>query len=270
MRTDITTSLPGLVEASSFRLYLQAELARRCTTNAQYSLRSFALHLGINHSSLSQLLRGKRALTARTIEKLGARLGLTPAEIAVFAVGERQLDAGTAGEIRRLTSDTAALLADPAHRALLELTWVEQFVADSRWLARVLNLSVDEINVALQRLLRLGLLAMPERGRWLDCSGTVTRSDDEFARFIVGNLASRVRELSLRATVAESSEERAEERAEEASGDTDLSITSLTLKPAQLPLVQEFIARLQQTAADATEEAETYLLEIHLHSIKHD
>ncbi|HLN29547.1 MAG TPA: hypothetical protein VK395_17495 [Gemmataceae bacterium] len=49
--------------SSTFRLYLQAELGRRCAGNAQYSLRAFAKFLAIDHATLSQLLRGKRRCT---------------------------------------------------------------------------------------------------------------------------------------------------------------------------------------------------------------
>jgi hypothetical protein len=62
--------------ATNFRLLLQAELGRRCAGNTHYSLRAFAKFLALDHATLSQLLRGKRRLTARTIVKLGTRLSL--------------------------------------------------------------------------------------------------------------------------------------------------------------------------------------------------
>src|SRR5215831_1953478 len=98
--------------SSGFRLFLQSELARRCSSNPQYSLRSFALQLGINHSTLSQLLRGKRALTPRMIKTLGARLGLRPEEIEAFVARERQAGETVVGGLtdqrpaRRVTLDS--------------------------------------------------------------------------------------------------------------------------------------------------------------------
>src|SRR5215470_6437173 len=89
-KTDDQNSEP--LRSSGFRLYLQSELARRCSSNPQYSLRSFALQLGINHSTLSQLLRGKRVMTPRMVEALGERLGLRNEEIEAFAERERQAD----------------------------------------------------------------------------------------------------------------------------------------------------------------------------------
>jgi hypothetical protein len=46
------------------------------------------------------------------------------------------------------------------HFAILELTRLQDFQPDSRWIARVLGLNPDEVNIALARLMRLGLLEM--------------------------------------------------------------------------------------------------------------
>jgi hypothetical protein len=76
--------------------------------------------------------------------------------------------------VRQLARDAAEVLADVHHAAILELVALEHFRPDSRWIARVLGLSPDRVNIALQRLLRLGLLEMSGRDRWVDCSGATT------------------------------------------------------------------------------------------------
>ena len=50
---------PPQAPSNSLRLRLQSELAERCAANPQYSLRSFALHLGNDHST-SRRPRRKR------------------------------------------------------------------------------------------------------------------------------------------------------------------------------------------------------------------
>ncbi|MEA2462909.1 MAG: hypothetical protein QOJ98_656 [Acidobacteriota bacterium] len=40
------------------------------------------------------------------------------------------------------------------------------FRPDSRWLASVTGVSVDRVNIVLQRLLRVGALRMGSPGRW--------------------------------------------------------------------------------------------------------
>src|SRR5215510_8487727 len=178
VKTKIKELIPHLSPSSGFRLYLQSEMARRLSSNPQYSLRSFALQLGINHSTLSQLLRGKRALTPRMIKNLGERLGLRPEEIEAFISRERQAaDTVISREIRWLTMETVALLSDGSHRAILEMTSMEGFVPDTRWIARALDLTVDEVNMALSRLTRLGLLEMAAADRWVDRSETGASSN---------------------------------------------------------------------------------------------
>lgn len=184
-----------------FRRWLQADLARRCADNPLYSLRAYAQHLQIDHATLSQLLRGKRTLTARTIDDLGARLRLPAATVARFQANAAA-DATTtpwSDEVQQLAHDAADLIADPFHFAILELTTVAGFRPDSRWIARVLDASVDEVNVALQRLLRLRLLAMREGGEWVDCSGPTIARRDAFPAAVLDRLLTQVRELAARA-----------------------------------------------------------------------
>ena len=162
---------PTQSPSNSFRLRLQSELAERCAGNSQYSLRSFALHLDIDHSTLSQLLRGKRRLTEATIHTLGSALKLSRDEVDAYLAHHRRWPVAdpSADEATRLTRDAAEMIADWYHYAILELTRLESFRADSSWVARVLGISTDEVNVALVRLCHLGLLAM-EGSRWVDRS----------------------------------------------------------------------------------------------------
>jgi len=73
-----------LMTTDCFKTYLQEEFVRRCRNNKAYSLRSFARQLSINHSSLSRILSGKRALSENMIQKLAEQLELAPNEIEYF------------------------------------------------------------------------------------------------------------------------------------------------------------------------------------------
>jgi hypothetical protein len=48
---------------------------------------------------------------------------------------------------------------------------MEGFKTNSRWIAKTLGIAVEDVNIALQRLMRLGLLEMAARDRWVDTSG---------------------------------------------------------------------------------------------------
>jgi transcriptional regulator with XRE-family HTH domain len=125
----------------SFREVLEGEFRRRCARNPRYSMRAFARALSIDHSSLSQLLRGKRRLTTRSIRRLGAILRLSRQAIETHCAEEND-------------------------RALLGLVGTDLFRADSRWIATVLAIPVDEVNVSLQRLVRTRALVMKSRRNW--------------------------------------------------------------------------------------------------------
>jgi transcriptional regulator with XRE-family HTH domain len=184
----------------SFRDALREQLAARCASNPRYSLRAFANYLGVHHSTLSQMLRGKRTVSAAAIEKFGARLGLAPAEIATWVERERQRPPGASSRQRQVTElarDTAEVLDDWRNFAILELTRLEQFQPDSRWIARMLGITVDEVNVAISRLCRLRLLQMASDGRWHDLLGDATLDLDHFSDAAVASLFARTRELTV-------------------------------------------------------------------------
>ena len=106
-------------------------------------------------------------------------LGLSAAAIQGYVErAQRESDDGPFRTASFLTGETVALIADWYHFAILELTRLSEFRADSRWIARVLDISVDEVNVALQRLIRLDLLDMASTDRWVDTSGEACVSID--------------------------------------------------------------------------------------------
>ncbi len=143
---------------------LRGELLRRSRRNPRYSLRAYARHLGIDPATLSQLLRGRRACTARTIRRLGMRLGLEEVTIAACEAAASEAPAAPRDarlrQLEELLRDTLEIAGEWHHHALLELARGAGFTPDSRRLAASLGLTVDEVNVAIQRLLRLGLLEM--------------------------------------------------------------------------------------------------------------
>jgi uncharacterized protein (TIGR02147 family) len=188
---------------NGLRTLLQAELAGRCSKNPQYSLRAFARYLETDHSTLSQYLRGKRRLTGRAIRKFGARLGLDEEAIERYRVTEEHLardeDQSIVHQVKELAQDTASLIADWHHYAILELVRLRDFRPDTRWIARVLGITPDEVNVALQRLLRLRLLEMTAPNQWVDRSGDTEASLRGFAQVAIERLLEQVRRLTATA-----------------------------------------------------------------------
>jgi plasmid maintenance system antidote protein VapI len=107
--------------AIRLRTILAAEFARRRTRNPRYSLRAFARSVEVEHSTLSQLLRGTRPVTWKSIERLARSMRWTGASV-------------------------------------LPLSEEKRF--DSREFARHLGVSVDEVNIALTDLCLFGLIEL--------------------------------------------------------------------------------------------------------------
>jgi uncharacterized protein (TIGR02147 family) len=270
MKTNLLATAVRPDDSTSFRLFLQAELGRRCARNPQYSLRAFAKFLAVDHATLSQLLRGKRALTARSILKLGTRLGLDRPAIDRYATHQASLaeyaeDEAALHEVQQLASDTAAVIADWYHFAILELTRLRDFKTDSRWIARVLGITADEVNIALTRLTRLGLLEMVSRDRWIDRAADLTASLAGFNRAAVQRLAAQVRQLLMRALGSVQP------------GCCEHSTTALALSTARVPAVLERIARFRRELMTLLEQDpardDVYQLEINffpITNLQHD
>lgn len=181
----MTASVP-----STFSAVLRAELTRRCARNPSYSLRAFARSLAMDHATLSQLLRGRRPMTAELVQQLGERLGLAAADIDAF---RRDLEAVRTGPPAHSPAlDAAAIVAEPLHHQLLALTRADEFRSDARFLAQVLDTTPDAINVVMQRLLRFGLLSLGPGGEWRDVSGIGERDPEEFERAVWDHAARRV------------------------------------------------------------------------------
>jgi uncharacterized protein (TIGR02147 family) len=199
VKAEVSVHAPEVCPSLSFRAFLQSEFARRCSANSQYSLRAYAMHLDIDHSTLSQLLRGKRPLTEKMIRKLGGRLRLGESELDDFVICEGVFTAASSSrmrEVEQLVYDTLNLISNPDHLNILELVHLDEFKPDSRWIAQVLDITADEVNVALNRLTRLGLLEMSSRDRWTAKSGASASGLNDFVKTTIQQLSERVRELS--------------------------------------------------------------------------
>lgn len=221
-------------------------------------MRALALDLDVDHATLSQLLRNKRRMTAETIRRLGGRLGLPVERLDAFVEGELRAEAAgsdESSEIQSLATDAAHVVSDVLHFALLELVRLREFQADVRWIARVLDVSVDEVQVALQRLVHLGLLEMEAPDRWVDRSGHAASNVDELAQVAVERLYEQVRRLASRAV------------REIPRGYRDQSSTTIAIRTARLPEAIERIGRFRreivQLLEQDAERDDVYQLEIH-------
>lgn len=163
------------------------EFEARRAVNRRYSLRAFATLLGADHASLSQILRGKRSVPVERIGPWARKLKLAPEEGAVYAAVGRIADEDARlreEELRRWAAEMLALLTQPVHREILRLSRRGDFRADSRWIAAEAGVGIDEVNLALSRLVGLGLLEMEASGKWTDRTGLTDVTPQSFRKYV--------------------------------------------------------------------------------------
>jgi len=184
---------------SSFRSYLQQELIRRCDRNPNYSLRSFAKTLNISSSALSGILNGKRPLTEKTTVRLAAALGLGNEEIETFRTTHARRKSGSDEAVQQLALDTFACISEWYYLAILELVRTRSFRPDPAYVARALGLNRAQVNTAVERLQRLGLLRIEADGRWVDTSagGRLTAIEEDLTSAAAKLLQKRILELGI-------------------------------------------------------------------------
>jgi transcriptional regulator with XRE-family HTH domain len=178
-----------------FRERLTREFEARQAANPRYSLRAFAAFLDTDHSTFSQILRGRRRIPAGQLRHWARKLHLTPEEIAVYVAAQHVpgIEVRDREEhLRHWTAEGLAIVNDPCHWQIAVLTRTHGFRGDSRLIAKQVGVSVDRVNVALARLLRLRLLEVKPRDKW-----KVLLRSKEFTEAAFKKLALvRVRELA--------------------------------------------------------------------------
>jgi uncharacterized protein (TIGR02147 family) len=229
------TTAIGETSSQHFREFLQQELARRCAENPQYSLRAFAKSMRIDHSTLSQILRGKRRLTSETIKALASELKLPKNEIESFVALEERAggDESWDRHVRQLQEEAMEVIAQWHHFAILELVRLETFRPDCRWIARVLDISVDDVNMAVTRLLHLGMLVMVDRQTWLDVSENASARFDQLPASVARALMARIH----RVTEAKAS-------------DNVVSSSTLAVDRTRIAVVSRYLEKVRRDIAE--------------------
>ncbi len=141
---------------------LREELKSRKERNPQYSLRAFAQALAMSPAQLSQLMSGKRNFTPDVLSLIGKGLHLSPEQ-------ELQLMSATLlprrhpliieKKKRQLKEDEFRLISEWYHFAILSLAKIRHAEADPHWISARLGITVSEAREALERLVRMEIIA---------------------------------------------------------------------------------------------------------------
>lgn len=149
--------------SSAISKTLLAAFNDRKERNPRYSLRAFAGQLQISPAQLSQLMSGKRHLTAKMAGLISSRLQLSPRERRRLIEDSFQLSKPeTQAWSVRLAEDRFQLIADWRHLAILALTYVNENRCDAGWIALKLKIPKVEAKDCLDRLIRLKMIAVKQ------------------------------------------------------------------------------------------------------------
>lgn len=187
---------------NDFRRFLQDELAQRCSKNPHYSLRAFARSLNIGPSFLSMMLRSQRTISKTTIKSLGLKLGLSPTDIESFSKKKDKIKKTShitqhsSSQFKQITLDYFRLISDWYHYAILELVSISDFEQNYKNIALALGISVNEAQIAIERLIRLKMLKRTKDG-WKNISGNNTNIDNEFVIAARRKLQKQILEKAL-------------------------------------------------------------------------
>lgn len=197
-------------------------------------------------------------MSARGLEAVGKRMGLSEEAVRAYALSSKKKpnSKNLQENIRsfHFDLDTFQLLSIWHHYAILELIQIQGFKTDSRWIANALGIAVEDVNIALQRLLRLGLLEMSGRDRWMDKSGDAEFHSAALTETACNQLNQEIHELAVEAIKRVPSKYRSH-------GQMMVALDSRSL-PRLKVLADEFMKELRLLASESETKDDVYQVEI--------
>jgi len=150
----------------SSRDALREILLNMMVSNPKYSARAFARDLGVSSPFINMVLNGKKKLSLNRAVEITQIFKLSEEEKQNLLQATLQ-DSGVNLEVKTkfnrsclqsLSEEQFKVIADWYHFAILDLTTTKKFQANSQWIARKLELRPLEVEVAIARLIKVGLL----------------------------------------------------------------------------------------------------------------
>ena len=180
---------PMIMTSDDYRHVLKKEYEIRTQRSPNYSLRSFARDLHLSSGQLSEILNYKHGLSLSRAKKICLRLGYSEKESEYFCTLVESSDARSqearkksieklkslldsyefktenpVDHFSHITQDSYKIIADWYHFAILELTGVKNFKSNPQFIAKRLGISKTEAELAIDRLLKVGLLEKKKNG----------------------------------------------------------------------------------------------------------
>ncbi len=246
-----------MIQTNSCREFLETLFLRRKRNNAGYSQRAMARHLRMSPGELSEILRGKRAVTPKTAARIATALSFSEVEtnfLIQLAEQERSPQINSAGDLsaKKLNSELFALAGDWFYRALFALTETQGFRWNQKEISKRLGVSEPETRIALEKLKRVGVLSETENGYRLDKRAIVFEEEypSEAIRDFHRHILAKAEQALEFQTVTE----------------REFQGVTLAMNPSLLPILKKelsnFLDELGQRYGSAKNKTEVYHIEL--------
>jgi uncharacterized protein (TIGR02147 family) len=171
---------------------MNQDLRQRQLHNPQYSMRAYARDLGLDSSSLSQVMRGQRPLPLKTAGEVVRGLGLNPVERTKFLESLHRsrlsidsIEIPEEDDRFMLDESYYKVIAEWEHYAVLTLYDLEGFSARIEEIARRLNLTSERAEEVVGNLLACGLLELSDSGDLVKAHPVIRTTEDSKNRALV-------------------------------------------------------------------------------------
>ena len=229
---------------------LNEDFLKKTEKNPQYSLRSYAKWLGINPTSLSLFLNGKRGLALSAKKRIALKLDL-PVETLAQILNK---DSPSSHLFNEIALDKIHLISDWFYFAVLSLMETKEFQDSPKWIARRLNITQRQATSALVKLEKLGM-AIRDKAGILRASGKSFQAPDHISSVIMRRTHYQALELARASLDHVPLELR------------DFSAMTMAIDPAKLPHAKKrikFFRRRLCSQLESGKKKEVYRLCIQL------
>lgn len=245
-----------LTEQLALQNKLRDSLLEAQKRNSGYSLRAFAKKLQMSPSALSEILSGKRKVSKDLAEKILRNIGSNPREqhkiLSLFEAGKTGFSKSNYLEI---SADQFHVIADWYHFAVLSLAETKGFRAEPLWIAKRLGIKLQDAEVALERLHRLGMAKWSRKQKTLELTNAQFTTSDDIANQAIRKSHQEDLEISSRLLEEVSVEKR------------DFTSMTMAIDASKMAQAKKMIRDFQDqmsTLLESGEKTEVYKLCVHL------
>lgn len=222
---------------------LNTEFKRRKELNPRYSLRAYAKFLNLDVSILSRMMANKSKVSRKILNKLSVPLSITPEDYQIFEneilnESKKSKEKKKNIAIRQLPLEEIKIIQDWYHYVILELTLLDDFEPNSKWISKRLSISELDAELALERLLKLNLLIQNDEGISLATTEPMSELQDNFKNIAHRKRQKQVLQKAMDAMDLVNFQER------------DQSAITIALDESLIPEVKERIKKFRRSLAN--------------------